>query len=80
MLVFFRSHRLHFALMSAMGRQEKCATVSEALDNIGSLAELEGFTDHIRNPIAGMDVKQPTKSEWQRIAQMKLRFQQEGKR
>lgn len=52
-----------------------CATISEALDDIDTLAELTAFAETIMSPPPGAITKKPTDLEWQRIARMKIDFQ-----
>lgn len=56
----------------------RCATVSSAIETIKTLAELEAFTDMIRNPPKGVVTKQPTEAEWQEMAQLKIMLQKRG--
>lgn len=58
----------------------RCATVSDAILTIETLAELEAFTQMILHPPSGVVTKQPTKSEWREIAQLKIRMQKRGGR
>lgn len=55
-------------------------TVAEALDQIRSLEELEGFSQMLFNPPAGVKVKSYTEDDQRRIAQMKIEFQKRAKK
>lgn len=52
-----------------------CGTITEALDSIIGLVELEAFIDALRNPIAGCTPKPVTPDEWQRITAKRIRLQ-----
>lgn len=51
-----------------------CATISEALDGIFEVDELDGFAATLRDPPPGAIVKQATPADWERIAHMKITF------
>jgi protein tyrosine phosphatase (PTP) superfamily phosphohydrolase (DUF442 family) len=55
--------------------RDACCTVAGAIKSIRSLEELEGFTNMIRNAPDGVKTKQPTKLEWQEIADLKIQMQ-----
>lgn len=52
-----------------------CNTITEALDSIIGLVELEAFIDALRNPIDGCTPKPVTADEWQRITAKRIRLQ-----
>lgn len=54
--------------------------VSDQLDKIRTLEELEGFADMLFNPPPGIVVKKYTPEDQQRIAMMKIEFQKEDRR
>lgn len=51
------------------------ATVSDMLDRIRSLEELEGFSETLFHPPPGVKVKPYTDEDQRRIARMKIEFQ-----
>lgn len=54
---------------------DPCSTITEALDSIIGLIELEAFIDALRNPPAGCTPKPVTADEWQRITAKRIRLQ-----
>ena len=54
--------------------------VSDQLDRISSLEELEGFAHMLFNPPPGISVKPYTEQDRQRIANMKIEFQKAASR
>ena len=49
--------------------------ISEIVDDIDNLEELEGFASTLRAPPTGAIVKQATKEDWRIIAMKKIELQ-----
>jgi hypothetical protein len=50
------------------------SAVRTQLDRITSLEELEGFAEMLRNPPAGVEVKEATEADWAAIAERKIQY------
>lgn len=56
----------------------KCRTITEAVEGIHDLDELESFSACLRDPPPGVTVKDVTEREWRMIAHRKIELSRRG--